>query len=263
MHSFTFLGTGGGRFVLLSQRRYSGGIWLDFEARMILDPGPGALVRALQFKKNPGDLDAILVSHKHLDHYNDAEVMIEAMTYGTKNRRGCLVSSDGALEYISEYHQNAVKVITPKPGDEFNVNNLRIQALPTSSHEDGIGFKFYTGKGTVTYSSDTGYSRELIEHYMGSRILILNVIFPDSKMIKKHLNTEKAIRIIKEVKPELAVIQHFGISMLNADPDRQAGIIELETGIKTIAARDGMEINLEKQGIIDREKQLRLSDSSL
>ncbi len=260
MASFTFLGTGGGRFALLTQRRYSGGIWLDFESTIILDPGPGALVRALQFGKKPDKLDAILVSHKHLDHYNDAEVMIEAMTYGTKNKRGFFVIDKNALGYISEYHQNAVKVLVPEPGEEFNINKLKIQAIPTFNHEDGIGFRFFTEKGIVTYASDTGYSKELIEHYRGSRILILNVIFPNSKEIKSHLNTEKASRIVRKVKPELAVIQHFGMSMLNANPDREAESIERETKIRTIAARDGMTIDLENLDKIKRESQLSLGE---
>jgi len=259
MHSFTFLGTGGGRFVLLTQRRYSGGIWLDFEAKMILDPGPGALIRALQFGKKPNRLDAVLVSHRHLDHYNDAEVMIEAMTYGTKKKRGLLVINKNALEYISEYHQNAVKVLIPEPGEESKVNKLKIQAIPTFNHEDGIGFRFFTEKGIVTYTSDTGYSKELMEHYRGSRILILNVIFPNSKEIKTHMNTEKAIKIVREIKPELAVIQHFGVSMLNANPNREANFIEKKTGVKTIAARDGMTIDLENLDTIGQEKQLKLS----
>ncbi|RLI93216.1 MAG: MBL fold metallo-hydrolase [Candidatus Altiarchaeales archaeon] len=259
MYSFTFLGTGGGRFVLLTQRRYSGGIWLDFGSTMILDPGPGALIRALQFGKKPGELDAVLVSHRHLDHYNDAEVMIEAMTYGTKKRRGLLVINKNTLGYISEYHQNAVKVVVPEPEEEFGVGKLKIRALPTFNHEEGIGFKFFTERGTVTYASDTGYSKRLMEYYSDSRILILNVIFPNSKEIKTHLNTENATRIVREIKPELAVIQHFGMSMLNANPDREADFIERKTGVKTIAARDGMTIDLEDLDATRREKQLRIS----
>jgi len=245
--------------VLLTQRRYSGGIWLDFESTMILDPGPGALIRALQFGKRLGELDAVLVSHRHLDHYNDAEVMIEAMTHGTRRRRGLLVINKNALGYISEYHQNAVKVLVPEPGEEFRVNKLKIRALPTFNHEEGTGFKFFTEKGTVTYASDTGYSEDLMEYYSDSRILILNVIFPNSKEIKTHLNTENASKIVKEIKPELAVIQHFGVSMLNANPNREANFIERKTGVKTIAARDGMTVDLENLDATGREKQLKIN----
>ncbi|MBN2014581.1 MAG: MBL fold metallo-hydrolase [Candidatus Altiarchaeota archaeon] len=257
MHSLTFLGTGGGRFVLLSQRRYSGGIWLDFGTKILLDPGPGALVRAHQFKKKPQELDAVLVSHKHLDHYNDAEVMIEAMTYGTKKKKGILAINKNALEYISEYHQKAVTVIVPKPGEVFTVENIKVKALPTFKHEEGIGFRFITEAGVLTYSSDTGYSEKLIYGYKDSKILLLNVIFPRTKALESHLNTEDAARIIGDVKPELAIIQHFGTAMLNAGPEKEAAFIEEKTGVKTMAARDGMTVDVET--LRTEERQLRLS----
>ena len=260
MNSITFLGTGGGRFVLLSQRRYSGGLWLHLESTIILDPGPGALIRALQFKKDPKKLDAILVSHRHLDHYNDAELMVEAMTYGMKKDRGYLVINKDALGYISDYHKKSVRLIIPNAGEKFRINDLEILAIPTYRHEDGIGFKFFSKGGTITYTSDTGYSEELLDYYRDSRILILNTIFPASKEIETHLNTKTATMIVKEVKPELAIIQHFGMSMLNASPEREAKWMENETGVRTIAARDGMTIDLKNLMESKEEGQLKLDE---
>jgi ribonuclease BN (tRNA processing enzyme) len=264
MHKITFLGTGGGRFVILTQRRYSGGIWLEFgKINMILDPGPGALIRALQFKKKPNKLDAIFVSHNHLDHYADAEVLIEAMTYGVKKKGGFLVTTPETLAYISDYHKEVIEILTPKPSELFQVlPELKIKALPTYLHANALGFKFFTEKGIVTYSSDTAYSEGLIKYYEGSKILILNTIFPYHKEIETHLNTKNALKIVKGVKPEIAVITHFGMQMLNANPDREAKIIEKETKVKTIAAKDGMILNLDEaegneEG--EDEKQLKLN----
>jgi len=260
MHQITFLGTGGGRFVILTQRRYSGGIWLEFnEVSIILDPGPGALIRALQFKKNPNKLDAILVSHNHLDHYNDAEVLIEAMTHGANRKKGILVTTKETLNYISEYHKNVVKaVLTPMPKEKFMVSSVNIEALPTFKHSNGIGFKFFTKEGIVTYTADTAFSENLLKSYKGSKILILNTIFPHDREIDTHLNTKMAIKIIQETKPKIAIITHFGMQMLNANPDREAKIIEKETKIRTIAAKDGMTITLEKcdkEGINQQGKE--------
>ena len=48
MISVRFLGTGGARFVVAKQIRASGGMWMRFgETQIHIDPGPGALVRAL------------------------------------------------------------------------------------------------------------------------------------------------------------------------------------------------------------------------
>ena len=76
-----FLGTGGGRFATISQKRMTGGFRIDdIDGKNIhVDPGPGALVRTHQYGLNPRKLNLILISHCHTDHYTDAEVLIEAI----------------------------------------------------------------------------------------------------------------------------------------------------------------------------------------
>jgi len=263
MASITFLGTGGGRFAILNQRRYSGGMWLELGANMVLDPGPGSLIRALQFKKEPTKLDAVLVSHNHIDHYNDAELMVEAMTGGMKKRRGVLVLNKKAADYISGYHKGLVDVIVPDAGEKFRINDLEVQAVPTEKHDEGIGFRFSTAQGTLAYTSDTAYSERLIPYYKDSRILILNTMFPKSKEIEVHLNTRTAAEAIEKARPDLAVLQHFGITMLNANPDKEAAWAAEKAKVATIAAHDGMSIDLKdlsvkKAGSGKDEKQLKL-----
>ncbi len=82
-------------------------MWLRFvpddggdATEMHLDPGPGALVRATSAVPpcDPVKLDALLLSHKHLDHAGDINVMIEAMTTGGPRlrRRGGAARGVGA-----------------------------------------------------------------------------------------------------------------------------------------------------------------------
>jgi ribonuclease BN (tRNA processing enzyme) len=245
MASITFLGTGGGRFVILNQRRYSGGLFLDLESKISMDPGPGALIRALQFKKDPQRLDAVMVSHHHIDHYNDAEILVEAMTRGMRTKRGALVLNKGALDYVSDYHKSFVELIIAEPKNKFQIGELEIECLPTENHEGAVGFRFNSEHGTIICSSDTAYSKDLAEHYKGAKVLILNTIAPAGKEISTHLNTRAAALIVKDARPKLAVTQHFGMTMLNSDPAKEAKWIEEETGVRTIAARDGMELDLD------------------
>src|SRR4030043_1850168 len=96
-----FLGTAGARFVVTKQLRASGGVWLSVgKTNLYIDPGPGALVRCLNSKPKlePSTLDGILLTHKHLDHSGDVNVMIEAMTEGGFKKRGVLFAPEDALE---------------------------------------------------------------------------------------------------------------------------------------------------------------------
>ena len=74
-----FLGTAGARFVMIEQLRASGGIWISYKGtNVLIDPGPGSIVRCSSSKPklNPAKLDGIILTHKHLDHANDINVMI-------------------------------------------------------------------------------------------------------------------------------------------------------------------------------------------
>jgi phosphoribosyl 1,2-cyclic phosphodiesterase len=76
-------------------------MWMRFGSTQIhVDPGPGALVRALSHVPplNPRELDAIVLSHKHLDHSGDVNALIEAMTSGGFRRRGALLAPPDAFE---------------------------------------------------------------------------------------------------------------------------------------------------------------------
>src|SRR5512147_1017173 len=95
-----FFGTGGARFVAASQVRATGGLWLNYKkTNLFIDPGPGAVVRIHGAKDHfdPGHLDGIILTHKHLDHANDVNILIEAMTDGGFKKRGALFCPEDAV----------------------------------------------------------------------------------------------------------------------------------------------------------------------
>ncbi|KAA0008312.1 MAG: hypothetical protein FE042_02380, partial [Thermoplasmata archaeon] len=66
MDFIKFLGTAGARFVMINQLRSSAGTWVSLNGTNILiDPGPGTLIRCLSSKPklNPRQLDAIILTH--------------------------------------------------------------------------------------------------------------------------------------------------------------------------------------------------------
>jgi ribonuclease BN (tRNA processing enzyme) len=107
----TFLGTAGARFMVTTQLLESGGAWLSLYGKeFLLDPGPGSLVKAIKRKLDPAGLDAIILSHKHIDHSVDVNIMIEAMTQGGFKHRGNVFAPYDALNgepvilpYIRDY----------------------------------------------------------------------------------------------------------------------------------------------------------------
>lgn len=248
------LGTGGGRFATITQKRRTAGIRIISEGlNFHLDPGPGALVYSINEGLNPQKLNAVFVSHCHPDHYTDAEVLIEAMTKGTTKKRGVLVASRSVLHgnemgfnpVVSKYHQQMPEgVIEASPNKKFQIGNINVSVTEARHTDpDTVGFRFETsGFGSFAYTSDTEYFEGISKYYEGVRLLILCVMRPSGKPWKGHMTTNDAIKIIEETHPEQAILTHFGMQMIFKGPAREAKLIEKETGVPTIAAKDGMQI---------------------
>ena len=258
-----FLGTGGGRFTTITQKRKTGGIRiLSKGLNMHLDPGPGALIHSLNMGLDPKKITAMLVSHSHPDHYTNAEVLIEAMTKGMVKKRGILAASHSVLfgneecgPSISKYHQKMPeKVIEAKPGVVFHVGDTKVTATEARHTDpDTVGFRFETPDvGDVGYTSDTEFFEGVGKAFEGVRLLLLCVMRPSEKPWKGHMTTDDTVKIVREARPEMAVATHFGMKMIFSGPYREAKLIEEKTGVPTIAAFDGMRIRVGEEIQVER-----------
>ncbi|MDO8656386.1 MAG: MBL fold metallo-hydrolase [Nanoarchaeota archaeon] len=259
MSTITFLGTAGSAAVATRQLRASGGIVLRIDdLQFHLDPGPGALVKAREFGVSANQTTAVLVSHNHLNHCNDLNAVVEAMTHAGLEHRGVILAAKSVLQatedsypILTKYHQQLVEKIIPmEKNHKVGIELIEIHALATD-HTDptAIGFKFFCPKFTLSYTGDTALTTELLEQLSGTDILILNVPYPGNKAEGKNLDTESAIKIVSAVRPRVVVLTHFGLEMLKADPLNEAREVQRITGVQTIAAKDGLSIVAEGYGV--------------
>ncbi|OUJ18800.1 Metal-dependent hydrolase of the beta-lactamase superfamily [Methanonatronarchaeum thermophilum] len=265
-----FLGTGGGRFTTMFQKRFTGGFRIDgFDNYIHLDPGPGALLLSNQLGLSPIVLNAIVLSHAHPDHYTDVEPLIEAMTKAGTRDRGVLLSSKSGVEtidgygpVISKYHRDMagdVKVLDNDLVFELK-NKVKIKSFKVHhSDPSSCGVRVETPNGDIGYTGDTTYFDKLPNKLKGVRVLIMNVTRPLNSDINYHLSTNEAIKLISKVQPEIAIMTHFGYNMLESGVEEQACIVQGETDVDTIAAEDFMKVVVEKE-IKTTKRQSKLID---
>ncbi len=252
-----FLGTAGARFVMIQQLRSSAGtvVYLDGK-KILLDPGPGTLVRcnSSRPKINPAKLDAIILSHRHVDHSTDVNVMMEAMSEGGFKKRGLLFAPEDCLEgedpvvlrYLRDYIQG---VATLRAHSHYEVNGLHFRTSGQHAHgAETYGLMFESSVGRISFLLDTEFFPELLDWYAGARVLVLNVVrfkeANDGRLIQ-HLCLADAKQIITTLQPETAILTHFGSTMLRNKPWELAEQLTRETGVKVIAASDGMSFALD------------------
>jgi len=208
-----------------------------------IDPGPGASVRARECGFDLGRVQAMLVSHSHIDHMNDLPVLIAAITKGYRRRAGCLVLSERTLKdlasstVLAHYLKTLKRIVPLNTGEQTRVGRVKIMAAEAKHYRGNVGFVL-KGSKQVSYVSDTEYFAELRDWHEGSHVLVLNVVRPDNCDAPRQMNTRVAARLIGEVRPKLAIISHFGRSMRR--PATEAKWIQSKTGVRVCAASDGL-----------------------
>jgi len=248
-----FLGTAGARVVVFNQILASGGMVLSSKgATLLIDPGPGCLVQCKRYKVNPKRVSAIVLSHKHLDHSADVNVMIEAITDGGFSPRGKLFAPLDALEgddpvvlkYLRGYLAEGIEVL--EPGRNYFVGDLKFET-PPFYHKHGqvqtLGLKFHLPEGDLSYITDGRYSPDF-ERFYKAEVIVMNVVRKEPSPELDHMSAEDAARMACSARPKALIITHFGMTMLRAGTGRVAEELTRQTGVKVVAAWDGARFNI-------------------
>ncbi|HEY8863047.1 MAG TPA: MBL fold metallo-hydrolase [Candidatus Dormibacteraeota bacterium] len=242
----TFMGTAGARFMVAKQLAASGGLYLEEgSTRISLDPGPGAIVQYAKRKVDLTKLDAIVLSHRHLDHSGDVNVMVEAMTEGGFARRGRLFCPSDALDvdpvvlsYLRRFPEEVVRL---EPETTYSVKDVTFTTTPRHVHQvETYGFRFGDRLGWVT---DSAYYDGIAEQHKAD-VMVIHVVLMECRDGLPHLCLDDAERIIREAKPRLAILTHFGMTVWRAHPWELAADLTQRIGTEVKAARDGMAIEL-------------------
>ena len=247
--TITFLGTAGARFMVAKQLAASGGLWLNLSGTEILvDPGPGSIVQSTKRKLSAEKLSAIILSHRHLDHSADVNIMVEAMTQGGFKRHGWLFAPADALRsepVIFSYLKDCLEGIELlTEGKSYSVGNVSFTTPIRHIHPVATyGILFQTARHTFSYIADSRYFDGLCHSYK-SELLIINVVLLEAKDFLDHLSVSDAEHIIMEIKPRVAILTHFGMTMWRAKPWEIAQRLSQQTGTRVLSARDGMRFDL-------------------
>lgn len=247
-----FLGTGGARYIIATQLRATGGMLFRLHSKNILvDPGPESLYRLLTYvpKFNPEKIDAVVLSHKHIDHSADVNVYLDVITKGGFKKKGMLLAPQDAfgedgvvfkylLSFLSEVH-----II--KPDFEMHLGDLKLTFPLRHEHPvETYGMKCVAQDYSISYVADSKFFPEIVDAYKAD-ILILNLLRIEPSSIE-HLSIPDCVKIISGIQPKVAIITHFGMTMVRQGPWKVANQLKKETGVVVLAAEDGKHYTIEK-----------------
>ena len=149
------------------------------------------------------------------------------------------------LQYVRPFLER-IEIL--QEGGSYSIDGVSFHTPLRHRHPvETYGIVFNAGEHTVSCLVDTRYFDELRQHYKAD-LLILNVVRLEPGGPFDHLSVPDAGELIKNLKPKVAILNHFGMTMWRAKPWEVAQRLSEETGVRVVAARDGMRFDLAELG---------------
>jgi ribonuclease BN (tRNA processing enzyme) len=210
---------------------------------ILVDVGPSIVRRLLEYGFTTRDIDAIVLTHFHVDHTADLSTFLFASNYDVEARTKPLTIIGGPG--INDFFENLIKVyrwLTPKSYELFlreegdctlNLEDFVISVTRVEHNDESIAIRIEEHK-SVTFSGDTDYTKNLVKLASGTDLLIAECSFPERK-VDGHLNLETLQKIVDEANPKRVLISH-----LYPEWDDFSGILHAPY----LLGEDGMEIEV-------------------
>jgi ribonuclease BN (tRNA processing enzyme) len=152
-------------------RACSGYLVRDGRTNLLLDAGNGSTANLQRFLRL-GDLDAIVISHRHVDHcvdligafYNlrfDPEVDRQIPLYAPEEvfeTLTSLLSGDSPMQFAELFDHHLVG-----HGDRIEVGDVSLSFARANHPPPSVSVRIDAHGRSIVYSGDTGGSRELVE----------------------------------------------------------------------------------------------------
>ena len=232
--------------------------WLETAAgSVLLDASAAATHRMAQEGLDWTALDAIWISHFHLDHVGG----LAPFLFGTKHapqtqarRKPLTICGGYGLKKLLQAFDNAndygllkqpfpVEVREVAPRAEFAIlPGLVARTLSTPHTRESLAIRLTDEQGTsLAYTSDTGYTDALATFADSADLFMMECSFRREKPVETHLELADAMRLAHRARPRRVLLTHLYPEWDGVDLAAEAQ--KLWPG-ETIEARDGLSLKV-------------------
>lgn len=207
------------------KERSSSGFWLETDSgTILLDCSASAVHRMAQENLDWAHLDAIWISHFHLDHVGGIPAFLFGMKYapetqnrkeilkifGAKGLRNLIEKFDAVNDYNLLNQPFPLEIIEVEPLEKFQIlENVEAVAIDTPHTPESLAIHLRGGGNTCVYTADTGFTKNIAAFAAKVDLLILECSFFQNKPVETHLDLSEAMYLIRSAQPKKTILTHF------------------------------------------------------
>lgn len=185
----TFCGTGGGPF---TAERASSGYVLQHDGRAVmLDCGPGSVRQAMRAGITPHDLDAVILSHLHLDHMLDISAVAFQSHYHAWRPAPLILGPPGSRDALApfvafgppnERELHFGEIIEVEGDDQREVAGfvVRSEETPHAPALKAFSRRLDVEGHSLVFSGDTAANPELMSRLAAGASVLLHECFSEA-----------------------------------------------------------------------------------
>jgi len=189
-----------------------------------MDAGTGTFMK-LADHVDPGALDAVIISHSHVDHCSDLFGLYGYLAFGPSGDVPVKVfvpegaaAHLGAFARASDEHifNMVLDIEEVAPGDSMAVADVAIRFGEAIHPVPALVTRIDCGGGSLTYSGDTGPGGDLIEMAAGTDVLLCEASLGgvrDERTYPYHLTAIEAGEVAAWSGVDRLILTHIGALM--------------------------------------------------
>ncbi len=242
--------------------RSSSGYWLETEnGSLLLDCSASAIHRMAQEKLDWANLDAIWISHFHLDHVGGLAPFLFGTKYATeiqkrteplnifgpKGLQNLLEKFDRANDYELFKQPFPLEIREVEPLEKFEIlRGVEAVALSTPHTEESLAIHLSNSNDQrIVYTADTGLTEDLGTLARNVDLLIMECSFFRNKPVVTHLELAEAMYLTRSAKPKRVVLTHLYPEWDTVDFQKE--VEKFSPPCEVIEARDGLKLEISKE----------------